>query len=94
MKAPTILVFVLLNNRQIQQSPILNKKVLELVIVTNSNHAISNSFINTIYMARKPLHMQVHFLDVYNSQISSKYKSFLPFQDYMFKEISQINHVQ
>ncbi len=45
-------------------------------------------------MARKPLHMQVHFLDVYNSQISSKYKSFLPFQDYMFKEISQINHVQ
>jgi hypothetical protein len=38
--------------------------------------------------------MQVHFLDVYNSQIPSKYKSFLPFQDYMFKEISQVNHIQ
>lgn len=38
--------------------------------------------------------MQVHFLDVYNSQIPSKYKFFLPFKDYMFKEIFRVNHVQ
>jgi hypothetical protein len=53
MKVQTILLFVLLNNRQIQQSPILNKQVLELVIVTNSNRAISNSFIITIYRGPK-----------------------------------------
>jgi hypothetical protein len=38
--------------------------------------------------------MQVHLLDVYIIQIPSKYKSFLPFQDYMFKELSRVNHVQ
>jgi hypothetical protein len=71
MKVPTILLFVVCFVEQIwqiQQSTILNKQVLKLVIVTNSNRAISNSSIITIYRSpQASLHASPSFRCVHYS---------------------------